>query len=422
MYFENIPVCTLPRESRLICVLYGCKTEAVDGADSKENHPDGEKRQIKIELGWFAIQFFTFENSMIRGSFLLPMWPGTTDKFLGPAPAKGTHPYGNDFPVLGIEIPDYGGSIYFPDTPSVSTLPKLDFDSLDRNLQHELIDTIEQGYTKAVDKREVLWEKRYYLQEFPQALPKVLYAAHSWDFASLVDLHGLIRSWKPLSPLQALELLLPRYPDLLVRAYAVECINKLANDQFSDYLPQLIQALKHDTYEASPMANLLLSRALESPRIAHHLYWLLVHNLPGENPQNSSIENSFQQMDETIINQSRYNRRNQMLLRALLATCGEQLSSKFLSQNMMCKILGDVAQNVKQSKESHRNKVLMSQLERVHHHLVERPTSLPLGPELEVTGIDCRSSSYFNSNTLPLKINFMGPDNETIQAIFKVSY
>lgn len=359
---------------------------------------------------------------MIRGTFLLPMWPATSDKFLGPAPAKGTHPYSNDYPVLGIEIPDYGGTVYFPDTPSLSSpIPRLDFNSLDRNLQQELIDTIEQGYSGAVDKREVLWEKRYYLQEFPQALPKVLYAAHSWDFASLVDLHGLIKSWKILSPLQALELLLPRYPDLLVRSYAVECIKKLPIDQFSDYLPQLLQALKHDTYEASPMANLLLVRALESPRIAHHLYWLLVHNLPGENPQNSSIDNNSQTVDDSLIHQSRYNRRNQMLLRALLATCGEKLASKLLSQNMMCKILGDVAQNVKQAKESHRNKVLMNQLEKVHHHLIERPTSLPLGPEFEVTGIQCRSSSYFNSNTLPLKINFMGPDNEIIQSIFKVS-
>lgn len=31
-----------------------------------------------------------------------------------------------------------------------------------------------------------------------------------------------------------------------------------------------------------------------------------------------------------------------------------------------------------------------------------------------------RSCSYFNSNTLPLKINFIGSDNAVIPAMFKV--
>ena len=44
--------------------------------------------------------------------------------------------------------------------------------------------------------REVLWEKRYYLKEIPGALPKVLLAAHSWDYACLPALYGLIQQWK----------------------------------------------------------------------------------------------------------------------------------------------------------------------------------------------------------------------------------
>lgn len=56
----------------------------------------------------------------------------------------------------------------------------------------------------------------------------------------------------------------------------------------------------------------------------------------------------------------------------------------------------------------------------VNQILTERPTSLPLGPELEVVGVSVRNCSYFNSNTLPLKIHFVGPDGGLVPAIFKV--
>uniref|UniRef100_A0A1S4H5J3 Phosphatidylinositol-4-phosphate 3-kinase n=1 Tax=Anopheles gambiae TaxID=7165 RepID=A0A1S4H5J3_ANOGA len=438
--FRN-PVCTLPREARLVVVLYGCVREPVDGGGTSDgggasggsgggasggaapgvNDPGGsEGRMTKVELGWSSLQFFDFERKMVQGSYLLPMWPPTTDKFFGPAPSKGTYPIGGSFPILSIEIPSYGGAVVFPEP--IRNLPpvvQLDFASLDRNLQQELIDTAEQGYSPdKLEKREVLWEKRHYLHRFPHALPKILHAAHSWDYACLSDLHALIKSWTALSPVQALELLLPRYPDLEVRRQAVEWIAAMPNDEFVDYLPQLLQALKHDTYEGSPLAMLLLRKSLESPRIAHHLYWLLLHSLPGEAPQNM-IDAQETACDAVLMNQARYHRRNQLMLRALLAICGEKLTGRFLSQNMMCKRLGEVAQSVKLAKDSHRLQVLKQGLESVNQLLIDGPTVLPLEPGAEVTGVIVRSCNYFNSNTLPLKINFAGPDRVVVPAIFK---
>lgn len=66
---------------------------------------------------------------------------------------------------------------------------------------------------------------------------------------------------------------------------AVSWIQDLSSDELVDYLPQLVQALKNETYEASPLARLLLERALTSPRVAHYLYWLLTQCLPGPSPQ-----------------------------------------------------------------------------------------------------------------------------------------
>jgi len=61
----------------------------------------------------------------------------------------------------------------------------------------------------AVEDREVLWEKRHYLFHMPQALPKVLLAAHSWDWACLDDLHTILHMWSPMEPVSAMQLLLP---------------------------------------------------------------------------------------------------------------------------------------------------------------------------------------------------------------------
>ena len=70
-----------------------------------------------------------------------------------------------------------------------------------------------------------------------------------------------------------------------VREMAISWIRELSNDELVDYLPQLLQALKHETYEASSLARFLLERALLSPRVAHHIYWLLTQALPGLSPQ-----------------------------------------------------------------------------------------------------------------------------------------
>lgn len=422
--FDSIPICTLPRESRLIFVLYGCTTEPVEGNatnandSTTENGQDGRGKVTKVELGWSSIQFFNFEREMAKGFHLLPQWPPTTDKFLGPAPSKGTHPHGDHCPTLSIKIPSYGGQVVFPEVCRGTVAPRLDFNSLDKNLQQELIDTAEQGYPSALDKREVLWEKRFYLHKLPHALPKILHAAHSWDYDSATALHALIRSWESLTPLQALELFLPRYPDIIVRAQAVRWFSAMSNDQLTVFLPQLLQALKHDTYEASALAEFLITRSLESPRIAHHLYWLLVHSLPGDSPQNT-IEQIQPEFEEAIITMARYNRRNQMMLRALHAVCGERLSGKFLAQNMMCKSLADVAAKVKQVKESMRQKVLVHGMENVNQILLEQPTALPLSPSFEVTAVNSRACGYFNSNTLPLKVSYIGPDRMILPAIFK---
>ncbi|PSN54649.1 hypothetical protein C0J52_01070 [Blattella germanica] len=416
---ESTSICMLPREARLVLVLYGRTLQPPENS--------GEEPRInETELGWFAVQFFNYEGVMVQGSFLLSLWPAVADKRLGPAPSPGTRPHGDTDPVLWVELPDLGGTIIFPppatkheESLAAQSGPLNDWKSLDPNTQQQLTHIIEQDifYRPLVEDREVLWEKRHYLFHMPQALPKVLLAAHSWDYACLGDLHAMLHMWTPMEPVSAMQLLMPCFPDLEVRRMAVTWMRSLGSDELVDYLPQLVQALKHETWEASALAHFLLERALTSPRVAHHLYWLLAQALPGEFPQNSSEPTAE---DDVSIGESRYHRRLQLMLRALLAISGEALRGRFLAQQLLVKNMYEIAGNVKASKESLRLKVLTRDLEVLHHSLEEAPTCLPLSPSLEVRGVQVCTCSYFPSNTLPLKINFLSSETGIIPAIFKV--
>ncbi|XP_015599951.1 phosphatidylinositol 4-phosphate 3-kinase C2 domain-containing subunit beta isoform X3 [Cephus cinctus] len=416
--FRGISVCQVPREARLVLVLYGRTLQPTE----HESNASNEGAMQKEELGWGAIQFFDYDGVMSQGSYFLSLWPAIADKRLGPAPAPGIHPHGDTHPIIGLELPDYGGRVLFPTELRDHDVESLDFNSLDQNTQELLIDITQQDTFSRppVDEREILWEKRHYLHDRPEALPKVLLAAHSWDWACLPDLHASLRVWSPLPPVQALQLLLPCFPDMKVREMAVGWIRELTNDELTDYLPQLLQALKHETYEASPLARFLLERALLSPRVAHHIYWLLTQALPGQSPQ---VQNSAElpSEDDKSISYARYQRRLQLMLRALLAAIGDSLRNSFLTQQLLVKNLHEVAENIKTTKESLRMDALKVGLQNIHCQLMEDDgTCLPLSPSREVFGINVQTCSYFPSFTLPLKINFISSDNVISPAIFKV--
>lgn len=101
-----------------------------------------------------------------------------------------------------------------------------------------------------------------------------------------------------------------------------------------------------------------------------------------------------------------------MLLRSLLATCGAALRHRFLSEQLLVQQLDSCADLVKTTKESHRLATLHRELEPIHSSLVSNATSLPIGPSIQVNGLEVRSCSYFPSNTLPLKLTFQSAEPE----------
>ena len=280
--FSSLHISALPLEARLVVSVVG--RERLD-----PDRPEDNLYKF-TELGWASLQMFGHDRGLAQGAFLLPVWPVDANQQVGPAPDPGSHPAGERCPLVSLVLPELGGPVTFP--PCVQSLPSntsIRLEQLDRNTRQQLRDFCEQDIL-AFNRRpprdkEILWDKRHYLRGVAGALPKVLLAARSWDPKSLSSLYGLIESWPQPDTIDILQLLLPIFPDTTVRAAAVSWLASLPSDQLLDFLPQLVEAVKHETWSASPLSRLLIRRSLSCPRICHNLYWLLTQALPGVSPQ-----------------------------------------------------------------------------------------------------------------------------------------
>ncbi|CAG9791840.1 unnamed protein product [Diatraea saccharalis] len=438
---EDVPVNTLPREARLVLTLYGRTQRTVDGphqndanqTNSSDQEENTDVQFEQVELGWAALQLFDYDGILASGTYVLPLWPAGCDRRIGPAPHLMNAPP-QPHPVVNIEIPLYAhngvkwtnGEEGKEKTLSHADLPA--FDSLDGHTQSQLLHLIEQGAYQRMptEGREILWEKRQYLVELPGALPLVLLAATNWYGDHRAQLVALLHLWCKPSPLNATHLLLPCFPDAAVRQIAANLIDQMSDDDLCRVLPQLAQALRHETYECSPLAELLLSRALAAPAVAHRLFWLLVHSLPNvpqapnEEFLGISLEESPGEPQDVTDGCVTGAWRCRLLLRALLAIVGQNLHRTLIRQQLLVKTLSEVALSVKCAKDGLRQRALVSGGARVSALLRAERTALPLALRAHVHDVDVKSCSYFSSNTLPLKINFIGVDNAVIPAMFKV--
>ena len=190
---------------------------------------------------------------------MLPVWPVEAIQQVGPAPDSGSHPHGHTCPLISIELPELGGPVLFPEENQLqgSSGEKLQrLDQLDSNSQQQLRDMCEQdilAFTqRSPGERELLWDKRHYLLDnqgsIPGALPKVLLAAQTWAPFALPSLYSLLDAWPQPSTTDILQLFLPIFPDIRVRKTAVRWLASCPNYQLVDFLPQLVEAVKHETW------------------------------------------------------------------------------------------------------------------------------------------------------------------------------
>uniref|UniRef100_A0AAQ4PT58 Phosphatidylinositol-4-phosphate 3-kinase catalytic subunit type 2 alpha n=1 Tax=Gasterosteus aculeatus aculeatus TaxID=481459 RepID=A0AAQ4PT58_GASAC len=238
---------------------------------------------------------------------------------------------------------------------------------------------------------QLLWDHRLHCRKHhPSSLPKVLASVPSWDWASMAHIHSLLHHWPPLPPVTALELLESKFADTEVRNVAVSWIEKSSDDELTDYLPQLVQALKFECHLKNGLVMFLLSRAQGNINIAHYLYWLL----------------------KDAVQDPAWGRRYERVLGALLCLCGVKLRAELEKQTNLVTLLGAVAERVRQAGGSTRQVCVCGRSD--YFTLVPREPFLVRNRK--------EACSFFNSNAVPLKLALVNADplGEEINVMFKV--
>ncbi|KPM10264.1 phosphatidylinositol 4-phosphate 3-kinase C2 domain-containing subunit alpha-like protein [Sarcoptes scabiei] len=240
-------------------------------------------------------------------------------------------------------------------------------------------------------ERDLIWRERQTLKEFPGSILKLIKSPPSWSYHDLPSIYGLLKKYDSgpfqkvfRTKIESLQLLGIDYPDKLVRRTAVKWLNTVPVDEVCDYLPQLVQALRFETSIDSHLIWSLFEFALMSARFCHYFYWQL----------------------KSCLNDRCFSHRCRIYLNSLLIVCGEITSLQFREQEKLCDQFSMISGEIKQVPKDSRSVILRQKLDKINEQLNLNPTSLPLSPSLFVNGLELNQCSYFNSNSLPLKLVF----------------
>ncbi|XP_058244023.1 phosphatidylinositol 4-phosphate 3-kinase C2 domain-containing subunit alpha isoform X2 [Hemibagrus wyckioides] len=389
-----ISVALLPLETILSLSLYGVLNQ------NSSNSPDSNKLHKGPELlGKVTMPLFDFRRVFAKGIKLLSFW--TSPPFPLPGPV-GKNKDLEERIILQIELPSPQVDVLYISPPEMPFLDHQSVEMADPDIRRRL----EKLCALAASSRltqgdmQLLWDQRYYCHRYEHSLPKILASVPSWDWTSIPEIHMLLHNWPPLSPVCALELLDSKYADTEVRHMAVSWIEICSDDELTDYLPQLVQALKFESHLNNALVMFLLSRAQGNVNIAHQLYWLL----------------------RDAIQEPVFGQRYSHVLGALLCMCGAGLRAEFEKQMRLVKLLGALAENVRKSSSSSRQMVLQEGLEEVKLFFQRDSCRIPLSPSLVAKDLNIKACSFFNSNAVPLKLALVNADQlgEEINVMFKV--
>lgn len=123
------------------------------------------------------------------------------------------------------------------------------------------------------NERKAIWSNRKQLAKDAHYLPLVLQITNWAKSHKVKEIHRLLQIWEPPSPFQALQLLVPRVGDPIVRAYAIQQLEGLSNKEVSSILLQLVQTLQCEHMTESALLLFILRRVKLDPTIGQQFFW-----------------------------------------------------------------------------------------------------------------------------------------------------
>uniref|UniRef100_A0A8C4U5R3 Phosphatidylinositol 4,5-bisphosphate 3-kinase catalytic subunit delta isoform n=1 Tax=Falco tinnunculus TaxID=100819 RepID=A0A8C4U5R3_FALTI len=268
----DINICDLPRMARLCFALYAVIEKAKKARSTKK-----KSKKADCPIAWVNVMLFDYKDQLKTGECCLHMWssfPDEKGELLNPMGTVQCNPNTESAAALVICFPSVASHpVYYP---SFDPGYALSCDSHEQKLQlKEILER--RSHTELYEhEKDLVWKMRYDIRDqYPQALAKLLIITKWNKHEDVAQMISLLQTWPELPVLNALELLDFSFPDRYVGSFAINSLKKLTDHDVFQYLLQLVQVLKYESYLDCELTKFLLDRALSNRKIGHFLFWHL---------------------------------------------------------------------------------------------------------------------------------------------------
>ncbi|XP_054577217.1 phosphatidylinositol 4,5-bisphosphate 3-kinase catalytic subunit delta isoform isoform X2 [Eptesicus fuscus] len=274
----DINVCDLPRMARLCFALYAVIEKAKKARSTKK-----KSKKADCPIAWANLTLFDYKDQLKTGECCLYMWPSVPDEkgeLLNPTGTVCSNPNTESAAALVICLPEVAPHpVYYPALDKILELGRHgEHGRATEEEQLQLREILERRGSGELyeHEKDLVWKMRHEVQErFPEALARLLLVTKWNKHEDVAQMLYLLCSWPELPVLSALELLDSSFPDRHVGSFAIKSLRKLTDDELFQYLLQLVQVLKYESYLDCELTKFLLDRALANRKIGHFLFWHL---------------------------------------------------------------------------------------------------------------------------------------------------
>ncbi len=186
-----------------------------------------------------------------------------------------------------------------------------------------------------------------------------------------------------------------------IRKFAVGKLKDEKDENIQFILLQLVQALRYENYENSPLKKLLIEKCSQNIKLATSFYWFI------ECESNDTIEkNEIEKTGHQIEIISNY--------KNILKEFKEKIKKNIKihetikSQIELNNLLLDINEEIKDLSTSNLKKEKIKQLLKTKHKdkFKNKTYSLPFNPKIKISNIDIENIKIFSSATQPIKYTF----------------
>uniref|UniRef100_A0A8C6K1F4 Phosphatidylinositol 4,5-bisphosphate 3-kinase catalytic subunit delta isoform n=1 Tax=Melopsittacus undulatus TaxID=13146 RepID=A0A8C6K1F4_MELUD len=277
----DINICDLPRMARLCFALYAVIEKAKKARSTKK-----KSKKADCPIAWVNVMLFDYKDQLKTGECCLHMWssfPDEKGELLNPMGTVQCNPNTESAAALVICFPSVASHpVYYPSFEQLLELGRNGEQprgaAAEDPEELQLKEILERrSHTELYEhEKDLVWKMRYDIRDqYPQALAKLLIITKWNKHEDVAQMISLLQTWPELPVLNALELLDFSFPDRYVGSFAVNSLKKLTDHDVFQYLLQLVQVLKYESYLDCELTKFLLDRALSNRKIGHFLFWHL---------------------------------------------------------------------------------------------------------------------------------------------------